>query len=211
MFNLHVNKKMKNLISALSALLICFFIFQTAMAQEQTKPAPPATATVAAAPTPPPTTPTANPADVSTLDGIVKAVYDVISGDAGTARNWDRFRGLFHKDARLIPTGKNQQTGKAGANALTPEDYIKRADPVLVKDGFHEIEIARRCETFGNIAHCFSSYSSKHKKTDEKPFMRGINSFQLMNDGTRWWVVTIYWQQESPDNPIPEKYLKSQN
>jgi hypothetical protein len=181
------------------------------MAQDQSKPA--------ASPTPVPSTipaaivaaPAANPADVSSLDGIMKAVYDVISGDAGVPRNWDRFRSLFHKDARLIPTGKNAQTGKVNGTALSPEDYIKRADSALVKDGFHELEVARRCESFANITHCFSTYAAKRKKTDEKPFLRGINSFQLMNDGTRWWVVTIYWQAESADNPLPEKYLKSGN
>ena len=47
-------------------------------------------------------------------------------------------------------------------------------------------------------------------KNDEKPFMRGINSMQLMNDGVRWWIINIYWMQESKDNPIPERYLPKQ-
>ena len=139
-------------------------VFQTAMAQnEMTKEA--------------------NPADVASLDAIMKAVYDVISGDAGAKRDWDRFRTLFHKDARMIPTGKNPKTNVVGANALTPEDYIKRAEPFFAKEGFYEREIARRVETYGNIAHVFSTYESFHKMSDKKPFMRGINSFQLLNDG----------------------------
>lgn len=153
----------------------------------------------------------ANPADVSSVDAIMKAVYDVISGDAGKARDWDRFRTLFHKDARLIPSGKNPQTGVVGARALTPEDYIKRTEPVFAKEGFFEREVARRIETYGNIAHVFSTYESFHSMSDKKPFMRGINSFQLLNDGKRWWVMTIFWQGETADNPIPKKYLKSKN
>lgn len=154
----------------------------------------------------------ANPADVASIDSIMKAVYDVISGDAGKARDWDRFRSLFVDGARLIPTtGKNKDTGLIAARVITPEEYIKRSEPFLLKDGFHEREIARRVEQYGNIAHVFSTYDSKHKVTDEKPFMRGINSFQLLNDGKRWWVVTIYWQGESADNPIPKEYLKSKN
>ena len=152
----------------------------------------------------------ANPADVASLDAIMKAVYDVISGDAGKERDWDRFRTLFHPDARLIPAGKNPTTGVAGARALTPEDYIKRSGPFLIKEGFHEREVARRVDIYGNIAQVLSTYESFHKLTETKPFMRGINSFQLLNDGKRWWVMTIYWQSETPDNPIPEKYLKSQ-
>jgi hypothetical protein len=151
----------------------------------------------------------ANPADVGTLDGIMKAVYDVISGEAGKARDWDRFRTLFHKDARMIPTGKNAQTNVVGARVLSPEDYIKRAEPVLVKDGFFEREVARKVDQYGHIAQVFSTYESFHTAADKKPFMRGINSFQLMNDGTRWWVMTIYWEAETPDNPIPKQYLKN--
>jgi hypothetical protein len=153
----------------------------------------------------------ATPADVGSLDAIMKAVYDVISGDAGQKRDWDRFRSLFHTDAKLIPAGKNQQTGIIGARYLTPEDYITRSGPVLETNGFHERELARRVDQFGNIAQVFSTYVSFHKKDDKDPFMRGINSFQLLNDGKRWWVINIYWQAETTDNPIPKQYLKSRN
>ena len=79
----------------------------------------------------------------------------------------------------------------------------------FAKEGFYENEVARKVETYGNITHVFSTYASYHSKKDEKPFVRGINSFQLLFDGTRWWVVTIYWQGETADNPIPDKYLKN--
>ena len=151
----------------------------------------------------------ASPVDVGSIDAIMKAVYDVISGDAGQKRDWDRFRSLFHQDAKLIPSGKNAQTGVTGARYLTPEDYITRSGPVLEKNGFHEREIARRVDQFGNIAQVFSTYESFRKKDDKTPFMRGINSFQLMNDGKRWWVINIFWQQESAENPIPKEYLKN--
>ncbi len=153
----------------------------------------------------------ANPADVSSVDGIMKAVYDVISGDAGKPRDWDRFRTLFHKDARLIPTGTNPNTKVTGANAISPEEYIKRVEPVFARDGFHEREKARRTESYGNIVHALSTYEAFRSRSDKAPFMRGINSFQLLNDGKRWWVVTIFWQAETTENPIPKKYLKSSN
>lgn len=203
---------MKNIFIALA---ICFFLFQMATAQDQTKtPAPAATPTPAIGR---PTRLTDSPAsfypataDVSSLDGIMKAIYDSISGDAGAARNWERFRSLFIPDARLIPTGKDPKTGVVGARTYTPDGYIERASPFFAKEGFYETEIARKVETYGSITHVFSTYASFHSKKDgEKPFARGINSFQLMFDGNRWWVVTIYWQSETPENPLPEKYLKN--
>lgn len=148
-------------------------------------------------------------ADVGTLESIMTAIYDSISGDAGQSRDWDRFRSLFHKDARLIPTRKSDE-GVVSAAALSPDEYIKRAEPALMK-GFFEREIARRVETYGNIAHVFSTYESRYKKSDKMPFARGINSFQLLNDGKRWWIVTIYWQGETPENQIPKSYLKNKN
>ena len=156
---------------------------------------------------PTPTPPAANPADVGSIDSIITAVYDVISGPAGKKRDWDRMRSLFIPGARLIPTGPRPNDGYA-SRVLTVEDFISRSAPFLEKEGFFEKESARKIETFANIAHAFSTYESRHTAQDPKPFQRGINSFQLMNDGSRWWVVTIFWQGEDEKNPIPEKYLK---
>src|SRR5690606_27021843 len=130
-------------------------------------------------PTPAATAPTAkaaNPADVESIDAILKAVYDVISGDSGQKRDWDRMRSLFHKDAKLIPTGRNSGTGITAARFLAVEDYIRLSGPTLERDGFHEREIARKVEQYGTMAHVFSTYAAFRKKDDATPFMRGINS-----------------------------------
>jgi hypothetical protein len=152
----------------------------------------------------------ANPADVATVDTTVAALYDVISGPAGKKRDWNRFRSLFIPGARMIPTGK-RQTGAVGSTVIDPEGYITRSSSVLEEQGFFEKEVARRSETFGNIAHVFSTYEARHKAEDKDPFMRGINSIQLMNDGKRWWIVTVFWQAESPDTQLPKKYLETKN
>ena len=152
----------------------------------------------------------ADPKDVSSPEALVAAVYDVISGPAGQKRNWDRMRTLFVPDARMIPTGKIP-TGESIRRSLSVEEYITSSGPFLEKDGFYETEIGKRTEQYGNIVHVFSTYESKRAVSDEKPFMRGINSFQLWNDGRRWWVITILWQSESKDTPIPEKYIGNKN
>jgi hypothetical protein len=151
----------------------------------------------------------ASPSDVVSIDAIVAAAYEVISGPAGRKRDWDRERSLFLSGARLIPTAV-----EAGRNdvALAPqmldvEGYIERVEPLIEKKGFYEKEIARRVEQFGQIAHVWSTYESRHDPGDPTPFMRGINSIQLFNDGKRWWIVSIYWQQESAKHPLPKKYL----
>ena len=169
-------------------------------------PAPPSQS-----PATPPTAqaPAADPKDVATMDAIVAALYDVISGPAGQKRNWDRFRSLFVPGARLIPTGR-RPTGEVASRVRTPEEYIQ-GGAQLEQNGFFEKEVSRRVEKFGNIAHIFSTYEARRKAEDEKPFMRGINSIQLMNDGKRWWIVTVFWQAEDDQNPLPAEYLRSRN
>ena len=150
--------------------------------------------------------PTPDPADVASVDAIVAAVYDVISGPAGQARNWDRWRSLFLPEARLVSLGVSQE-GESRYRVMTPEDYAESSGPVLEERGFFETEIGRTQEEFGPLVHLFSAYQSKWTPDDPEPFARGINSFQLMHHGGRWWVLTIYWTSERPDLPIPDRYV----
>ena len=143
---------------------------------------------------------------VSTIDRTVKTFYNVISGEIGKKRHWEQFKYLFAPDAKLIAAGKDTDR-EAKITYMKPEDYIKNSGKWLESNGFFEKEIHRTVNTFGNMAQVFSTYESFYNITDKKPFMRGINSIQLWNDGKRWWIVNLYWTNETRDNPIPEDYL----
>ncbi|MCU0867620.1 MAG: hypothetical protein MUC36_27880 [Planctomycetes bacterium] len=147
----------------------------------------------------------ADPADVASVDAIVKALYDVISGPAGQARNWNRLRSLCHPTAKLLPIVKTPQGSRLVPLAL--DDYIQRSGPMLEQQGFFEQEIARRTETFGDFAHVWSTYAGRHALADAEPFLRGINSIQLVHQDRRWWVLHVLWQQEADAGPIPAEYL----
>lgn len=150
--------------------------------------------------------PAARAEDVGSMDAILAALYDVISGPAGQPRDWDRMRSLFAPGARLIPTGKRPD-GSSVMLVWTVDQYITTAGSQLEKEGFFEREIGRHTDRYGNVVQVFSSYDSRHAKDDEKPFARGINSIQLHHDGARWWIVSVFWEGESPANPIPPEYL----
>lgn len=141
--------------------------------------------------------------DVGSVDAIIGSLYDVISGPANEKRNWDRMRTLFIPEAQMVPTAKRAD-GTVAKRVLSVEDYISASGPVLEKNGFFEKEIGHKLSLYGNIAHVFSAYESRHGAGDAQPFMRGINSIQLFNDGKRWWITHISWQSETPDNPLPK-------
>jgi len=148
--------------------------------------------------------PAANPKDVQSLDAIVAAIYDVISGPPG-ARDWNRFNSLFAKDARLIAV-RVPKEGKPVLATMTPAGYAERAGSYFLEHGFFEHELSRKTDSYGAMTHIYTTYESRETK-DGKSIDRGINSMEFFYDGERWWCVEIYWDSERPGNPIPEKYL----
>lgn len=142
----------------------------------------------------------------TTIDSTIEALYGVISGPKGQERDWDFFRFLFHPEAKLIVSGKREDGGY-GSRYISLDDYIQSSGKWMLENGFFENELHRVTERFGPIAHVFSSYESFRTEADETPFMRGINSIQLMHTGERWMIMNIYFTQETEENPIPEKYL----
>jgi len=143
--------------------------------------------------------------DVATVDATIATLYDVISGDPGAPRDWDRFRNLFKPESRLMPTRKSKE-GEITVASLAPEDYVQMFTS-RISTGFFEKELHRVTEQYGTVTHVFSTYETKEKK-DGPVTNRGINSIQLFNDGKRFYVINIFWCAESMGFQLPEKYLK---
>lgn len=190
------------LLTFAAALSLCNF---TTAAQSPASS--PATEQPQAAPKPPQDlasqVPAPKPEDVKSIDSILAALYNVISGPAGE-RDWNRFRSLFLPGATLTSAGKGAD-GNIRVRPRTVEEYVKGAGGYFAQHGFFESPIVSRIQTFGNIAHVFCSYESRNT-AGEAPFARGINSFQLAYDGKRWWIVSVLWDEERPDNPLPKEF-----
>ncbi len=144
-------------------------------------------------------------ADVASVDAIIAALYDVISGPAEMQRDWKRMRYLFATEARLraVRAGKD---GQASLLAMTIDDYVKRVEKPFMENGFFESELYRATEQYGHVTHAFSTYESRHT-ADGPVVARGINSIQIANYEGRFWIVSILWNGETEERPIPEKYL----
>lgn len=142
--------------------------------------------------------------DVATLDGILAAYYDVISGPAGTAPDRARDAWLHRPDALVAITGV-RPGGERSIRTMTLDEYHESFGGTRTT-GFYEREVHRRIDRFGNIAHVWSTYESS-REPDGAPFTRGINSIQLYHDGARWWITSWIFDSERRDNPIPAQYL----
>ena len=147
--------------------------------------------------------PAPKPEDVKSIDSILAALYNVISGPAGE-RDWNRFRSLFLPAATLTSAGKDRE-GNIHIRPRSVDEYAKGAGGYFAQHGFFESPVVSRVQTFGSIAHVFNSYESRYSP-GESPFARGINSFELAFDGKRWWIVSILWDEERPDNPLPKEF-----
>jgi hypothetical protein len=144
----------------------------------------------------------ANPADVGSIEGMLSAVYACISGPVGTPRQWSRFRTLFDPNARFLATRVNPQTQDITPVGRSVQEFMDAGDVNLTRNGFTERELGHTIRRFGNVASVLSGYEGTFASTGQV-VGRGVNFIQLYFDGKRWWVLTIAWDTERPDNPIP--------
>ena len=144
------------------------------------------------------------PGDVATIDGMVRAFYEVVSGPAGQKRDWARDRSLYIDDIRFVIV-RTDPAGKPDPKVVTHQQFVESAGAVLA-EGFYETEVHRVTERFGPIAHVWSTYEGR--RTPAGPaFLRGINSIELFWDGKRWWISNAIWTDETKENPVPKEYL----
>ena len=142
--------------------------------------------------------------DVASVDGVVKAYYDVISGPAGEPRQWSRDRSLYIPDLRFVATGFARE--RPYARVMDHQTFVDGSDSAMVHDGFFEREIHRVTRSYGNIVQVFSTYE-EHRTADGPVAGRGVNALQLFWDGTRWWVASAVWFEEDAAHPIPADLL----
>ncbi len=164
-----------------------------------------AVAALASAPAAHAQTPAPSPAPVvpgtETPEALVTSLYAVISGPAGQARDWARFKALGLPNAHLVATHV-MPDGTTRTRVLTMDDYVANASKAFDKEGFYETGATTDIHRFDRIATVVSPYESRHAP-GEKPFARGVNHFQLVNDGKRWFVVDIFWEDETAAAPLP--------
>jgi hypothetical protein len=152
--------------------------------------------------------PTASPADVASPEAIVGAYYEALSGPAGKKRDWNRFLSLFFPGARLLPAEGKGHSGTM-PHTFSPSKYLFDTESNMLQEGYIPKEVTHRTESFGKLLHVWSTYEVRHAGADSEPFVRGVTSFQLFNNGQRWWIVNVAWQPETSklklaaENPTP--------
>lgn len=144
------------------------------------------------------------PGDVESIDGIVSAFYEVISGPVGQPRDWGRDATLYLEPMSFTIANVDDETGKPVARTISKQQYVDETDAWLTQSGFTEREIHRETRRFGNIAHVWSTYEWS---TADGRTGRGINGIDLFHDGTRWWITHATWDSERESSPIPAEYL----
>jgi len=145
--------------------------------------------------------------DVTTINGIIKAYYEVVSGPAGQPREVERDKSLHHPDARVSITGVDED-GVPYIRLMTLDEYHR----IAAESGnpaFFEEEISRITQSFGNITHVWSTYAWRSEAMGPVKG-RGINSIQLYFDGDRWWITSWIYDSERRDLPLPAEYLPAE-
>ena len=144
------------------------------------------------------------PDDVSSVDGVMRAFYEVTNIAPGAPRQWARDRTLYAPWIRFVALGAGP-TGRPAVTVWTHDEFVAASDPLFEK-GFVEREIHRATRQYGNMVHVDSTYEAL-LGTGAPVQARGVNSLELYFDGTRWWVTSVVWQSEDSAHPIPPGLL----
>ncbi len=144
---------------------------------------------------------------LSTVDGIIDALYDVISGPVGQERDWAAFRNLFAENAHMYIAVPDKDSGSI-LKSITPEEYSDRNQTRLSDIGFTENELYRITNTYGAGTQVFSTYESHYTdKNGVEDITKGINNIQLFFDGDRYFIVSIFWDANAKNIEVPDRYL----
>ncbi len=144
-------------------------------------------------------------ADVGSIEGLMKAYYEVVSGPANTLRDVARDKSLHHPDARVYYP-KRHADGSASVTAMSIEEYHRQSASAF-NEGFYEVEIDRSVRQYGASIHVWSTYESR--TSPKGPVTgRGINNLIILFDGKRYWILAETWNRETKDNPLPVSAAK---
>lgn len=144
------------------------------------------------------------PEDVGSVDGVMRAFYEVTNVAPGAPRQWARDRTLYVPWIHFVALGKGS-TGRPAVTLWTHDEFVAASDALMAK-GFVEREIHRNTRTYGNMVHVDSTYEIL-PGPDSPVRGRGVNSLDLYFDGQRWWVASVVWQSEDAAHPIPAELL----
>ncbi len=146
------------------------------------------------------------PGDVDSIDGLLRAFYEVVNIPPDAPRQWARDRSLYVPWIRFIATGTSSTTGRTEAEAWDHRKLVEETEP-LIRRGFREREIHRVTRRYGPIAHVDSTYETEYGLGPAARRSRGVNSLELYFDGRRWWIASVLWMSEDADHPIPAALL----
>ncbi len=145
------------------------------------------------------------PEGSKSLDAVLPTLYGIVSGKADSHKNWGLMRQFFAPNAIVTPLF-HDKNGKVKAKAGSVDDFIELNKVYFKGKSFYESEVKRTVFTFGHMANILSTYESR-KEPDGLPYAKGINSFQLINDGRRWCVLSVTWDSDSIFHPATTEKL----
>jgi hypothetical protein len=143
--------------------------------------------------------------DVSSIDGLVKAYYEVVSGPAGQPRDWGRDATLYIPGVRFVVFNKDKN-GKTTAQSMSHQEFVDASDATMVDKGFYEHEIHRITHRAGDVAHVLSTAENASSPNGVAQG-RSIDSLELYWDGKRWWIASANVWQAGAGESLPPEFL----
>ena len=141
--------------------------------------------------------------EFATIEALMTALYSSISGPPG-GQDFELSRRIYHRDVRLVRT-RLDEAGRPVAFSFSGDEYEANARTLLAAMPFYEVETERRVVRFGNVAQVFSAYEARTAPDGGELIKRGMNLAHLFNDGSRWWLMHLIWDDERVGVTVPRE------
>ena len=154
-----------------------------------------------------PSTRASDSAAVHAIRATLAELYDAFCFDAGAEPDWDALRQIFADGAAFVPSIRADRRPVANDAERFVADFraFVSSEPYR-STGFHERIVGVQIDAFGGIAHAFVAFEG-FVPADGATVTRGLDSLQLVHDGTAWRLVSFTTQYEDDALRLPRRFV----
>jgi hypothetical protein len=142
-----------------------------------------------------------------TPEGLVNALYDAVTFEAGESPDWDWVKSMFIDEGVVVLRTGREETTVFSVEGFV-EDFTRFIEGSGVeKTGFVEKILRTKAMVLGDMAHILVLYEA-WIPGGERPPQQGVDSFQLIRKDGRWRIVSITNEIPTPERPVPAELQK---
>jgi hypothetical protein len=143
---------------------------------------------------------------VTTAEGTVTALYDVVTSQAGSTPDWDMVRSMFIPEAVIVLRTSRDSTSVLSLDGFI-QDFVDFTETAkTIETGFVERVVRTKAVVMGDMAHVWVLYEAFIPGRDRPP-QQGVDSWLVIKKDGRWWIAAVTNEIPRQGVPVPPELV----